>query len=412
MAAYTGKFVYLDAHGAALDQGACEISFDENAGVITPAAGIPIAFDLGDIDVFTPADWDLTLELFTGNRIQLRQFGGAFENLRRDLLAAWRERTLRCLMLEDLAELARFTGVVNGTSAEVRVFESNLAVLPLGGRCTQWRLAEIDSFKFDEAAYGFQAHSGAGKLTISKLGAKTQEFGDQLQGALASLRRRAAEVLHQTFPFLNPDELRRLIALAPEGRSVGLAAMAGVNPKLPDAVIAQFISERLRPYFDALRKRAAADAVMAGFKFIRPDETGADDDAEADDAEAGAGDSGPDAGAAKLPLFFWFFFPLAGKDIAAWEATSGSGRATYLFRAPAPAADSIARLTRGLALVNFRREPIYLSDEAIERNERFHRYAIGARKLPDLRELRAAYLGRALHTSLDAWQQQLETQAK
>ena len=40
--------------------------------------------------------------------------------------------------------------------------------------------------------------------------------------------------------------------------------------------------------------------------------------------------------------------------------------------------------TRGLALVNFRREPVYLPDESLEQEPRFRRYAIGCRKLADL----------------------------
>ena len=66
-------------------------------------------------------------------------------------------------------------------------------------------------------------------------------------------------------------------------------------------------------------------------------------------------------------------------------------------------------MTRGLALVNFRREPVYLSDEALDRQPKFHRYAIGCRKLPDLRRLRGSMLGRALHTDLDAWSAQVRT---
>jgi len=63
-------------------------------------------------------------------------------------------------------------------------------------------------------------------------------------------------------------------------------------------------------------------------------------------------------------------------------------------------------LTRGLALVNFRREPVYLPDASLEREARFHRYAIGRRKLPDLANLRAAFLGRAIHSSIEEWEQQ------
>jgi hypothetical protein len=101
-------------------------------------------------------------------------------------------------------------------------------------------------------------------------------------------------------------------------------------------------------------------------------------------------------------LFFWFFFPLPGRDAVAWEATTGTGRATYFFRNATP----VDQLTRGLSLINFRREPVYLQDESLEQQPKFHRYAIGARKLPDLRSLRGAYLGRAIHSSVEDWAEQ------
>jgi hypothetical protein len=44
----------------------------------------------------------------------------------------------------------------------------------------------------------------------------------------------------------------------------------------------------------------------------------------------------------------------------------------------------------------------------LEQQPKFHRYAIGARKLPDLRALRAAFRGRAIHTSLEAWTAQVD----
>jgi hypothetical protein len=51
---------------------------------------------------------------------------------------------------------------------------------------------------------------------------------------------------------------------------------------------------------------------------------------------------------------------------------------------------------------------VYLPDDSLERQQRFHRYAIGCRKLPDLRSLRAAFVGRAIHTTLEAWQAQVD----
>jgi hypothetical protein len=108
----------------------------------------------------------------------------------------------------------------------------------------------------------------------------------------------------------------------------------------------------------------------------------------------------------------------------AWEASLRAGRATYFFRLvdpaqadrlrdPATAAAAVEtalrRLNRVLGLLNFRRRPIYLSDDELERDPRFHRYAIAARRLPEVREVRASFLGRAIHSSFAAWREQVKT---
>jgi hypothetical protein len=118
---------------------------------------------------------------------------------------------------------------------------------------------------------------------------------------------------------------------------------------------------------------------------------------------------------------------MAGKsgvaNVVAWEASSRSGRATYFFRLvdPTQAAklqdasqssalveSAVRRLNRVLGMLNFRRRPIYLSDEQLETNPKFHRYAIAARRIPELREVRASLLGRAIHSSHDAWLEQVK----
>jgi len=414
MPAYSGKFQYLDERGATLSQGACQLRFDAETGIVTPAAGTPIAFDLGDVDGAVPGDWDFALTLFTGRRLELRQFGAAFGRMSQELLAAWRDRTVRCLLLEDLEEVARFTGMAAITGpaapAEIRLYRSNLAVLPLDGPPRQWRLAEVDAVSFDEASYSVTLESGGERLTVGRLGVKTQEFRGKLGDTLDALRTLHAEALHATFPFLDPDRLQRVLEAMPEGRSTRLAALRDIHPKLPEALIDRAVDARLRPYFDALRARAAGDSLMTGFKFVRPDEEGEAEPEEAA-AEAAAPELNTAGKEATQPLFFWFFFPLPNGRVA-WEATTGSGRATYFFDAAEPVEQSIAQLTRGLALVNFRREPIYLPDDSLEREPRFRRYAIGCRKLPDLRTLRAAFRGRAIHTSLEAWTAQVEKEAK
>jgi hypothetical protein len=408
MPSFSGKYEYRDEQGAVVAQSAAQFSFDTETAILTPPQGSPLAFDLGDIDRFTPGEWDLELTLYTGRSLKLRQFGSAFGQLSEGLLAAWRDRMVRCLLLEDMEEVARFQGNlasarVGVAPSEFRLYKTNIAALPLGDSPLQWRLADLDSVHFDANTYATTLTSSMGRITISKLAKRTDEFTEKLNGAVRDLRTQAADALHRTLPFLNPDQLQRLAALMPEGRNVNLGAVAEIDGKLPDALQAAAVSAKHKPFFDTLRVHSSPDTLLAGFKFIREDEEGAEPEEGEDgggEAEANATDEG------KPRLFFWFFFPIRDRKILAWEATTGSGRATYFFRYEGDATQAAQQLARGLALVNFRREPVYLSDDSLGQ-PRFHRYAIGARKLPDLRALRAAYLGRAIHSSMETWTEQV-----
>jgi hypothetical protein len=414
MPSYPGKYQYLDENGGALAQGPCELSFEGETCTVAPASGGPLAFDLGDVDRFSPAEWDLELAFYTGRRLRLTHFGPAFGRVCQELMAAWRDRTVQCLLLEDLEEVKRFEGTVargdgKPVPSEIRIFKSNIAALPVAGETVQWRLADIDCVKFDERAYSITAQSGADRLVVTKLAKKTDAFLAALQETLAALRAQSAAVLRGVFPFLTPDQLQRLVTAMPEGRSVSLASLTAIHPKLADALLARAVDPSLKPYFDALRARAVPGSLMAGFKFTRESDEPEPAEAAPEDMEAPESEAQPDDGEdERPPLFFWFFFPL--RNAVAWEASTGGGRATYVFR-PAPqesAGQAIERLTRGLALVNFRREPVYLSEEALERNARFRRYAIGCRRLPELRALRASMACRAVHSSLETWTAQLD----
>lgn len=405
MPTYSGKFHYSsDPHR----EGPCQVTFTDETCTVTPATGTPISFDLGDVDIAEKHDWDLVLTLFTGRHLTLRQFGAAFERMAGEFIAAWRDRTLRCLLLEDLAPVGAYacsTAIAPAppVPAEVRLFKTNIAIFPLAADAYQWRLAAVDDISFNADSYALALSSAGQRLVIARLAKKTDEFRGKLQEQYDALRQHSAEAMQQLFPFLDPDRLGQLLALMPEGRSVPLSKLASIHPKLVDAIEKQAVSERLRPYFDALRDASMKDSIMAGYKFIREDEE------DEEDSEAAGEDDD------KAPLFFWFFFPLVRADgrhsgIAAWEAATGSGRATYFFRTGQPGESAehvqraMERLTAGLALINFRREPVYMSEDA----PKFRRYAIGVRKLPELRDLRTAYSGRALHTTIEGWSESMK----
>ncbi len=433
MPSYSGKHRYLDPAGAPLAEGVCRLSFEDETLTLTPAQGAALECDLADIDAFSPGEYELSLKLYTGRTMLLRHFAKDFQNLCRTLLEAWRARTIKCLLLEDLREIARFDGSaqLDGADgsfsgrAEIRLFGSNLAVLPENALAFSWRYADIDSLDFDDATYTLGLRSGQDRLILTRLAKRTRELTDRLQEGMMNVAEKSASRVHELFPFLNPDQAQRVAGLMREGRAVAVSKLDSIHPKVEGALIGNTVDAKLRPYFDQLKAMAAEDGYFGGFKFIRP-EAVEEEDEESDE------DTGPDSGgtvaeetgteaqgveekADSVLHFFFFVLKTAASGgapgIAAWEATTHGGRATYFFRLPAQTStdEAVARLNRAIVLLNFRREPIYLPDDSLESQPRYRRYAIACRKIPALRQLRSSFLGRATHTSPETWANQVQS---
>ncbi len=432
---FQGRFQYLTNGGAAEQEGAFRLHFDAQTATLTPERGAALVFDLGDLDAVTAADYEIRLALYTGRTLLLRQLGKSFDDLTRTLTEAYRNRMVQCMLLEDMGEVARFTGnfeVSGGAAgpAEIRLYKSNLAVLPVTAGSFQWRLADVEDVKFDAAAYEVTMQCGVAALKFTRLAKRTQEFFAKVQEAMNALATQTAQTLHGMLPFLDPDQLQACAGLLREGRSARLSKLAVIHQQIPAALVTNAVDNDLKAYYDQLVARTASGQGYAGFKLIRR-EAGDDADAKsAADSDATDVDEGArDADADGPEALYWFFFPLARQgtsvpaNVVAWEANSQSGRATYFFRMVEPgqvaqlsdpkrAGDlvdgAIRRLNSVLAMLNFRRRPIYLSDDELAIDPKFHRYAIAARRLPEVREVRASFLGRALHTSPEAWQAQVD----
>jgi hypothetical protein len=456
MTSFSGKFQYQEQAGATIQSGSCRLTIEDVNLRLIPEKGQPLALDLGDIDIFSAGDYELQLKLYTGKTIALQQFGKTFQNLCHDLLEAYRNRLVQCLLLEDLEEIERFEGFTQldssdysfSSPAQIRLYKSNLAVLPEKATGLHWRLSDIDAVDFDEAAYRLELRSGAERLILTKMAKRTREFIDCLRSAIADLSDNSAGILQSLFPFLSPDQFQQVAQLIREGHATAISKMSAIHPKIEPVLLEKTVDIELKPYFDILRKRMTVKGdLYAGFKTIRPEgENGGDAEASdesanrnvekstmggekevvSEDPKSNAGEQERD----QEQVLHWFFFPLSTRpgskapaNVVAWESTSHSGRATYFFRIlPENEAgklndpknyggiieSAVRRLNRALLLLNFRREPIYLPDDSLETQIRYRRYAIACRKIPVLRELRASYIGRAVHTSPEGWQKQVE----
>ncbi|HYH00599.1 MAG TPA: zinc ribbon domain-containing protein [Terriglobales bacterium] len=332
--------------------------------------------------------------------------------------------------------------VGQGGDVEFRLYESNLAIIPATSQAFQWRLADIDAIHFEANSYEVLLDSGDLSLKVAGLGKRTADFASRVREAVRNVASASARAIRRSFPFLNPDELQAIATILREGRSVPVAKLMAVHSRMQRGVSNVAVDKELEPYYDELTRLSSGELLYAGFKLIRPEEQReAEPDTSLNDEEVSEEsilenaeeveveeEASSESNTDDLDTLYWFFFPIAKRpgskelaNVVAWEASSRSGRATYFFRIVKPeqaarlaSADgrallesSIRTLNNAFAILNFKRRPIYLSDDDLQGDARFRRYAIAARRIPELREIRALFLGRAIHSSFEAWKTQV-----
>lgn len=447
MPSYSGKYRHAGARGEVLGEGSCRLSIQGGSLRLIPSSGPPLACDLGDIDVYAPGEYEISLKLYSGNTILLSKFARDFGNLGHDLLGAYRDRLVQCLLLEDLEEIERFDGWAQlegsgsgfSSRAEIRLYRSNLAILPEAATGFSWRYADIERVDFDDSSYTVVIHSDNDILKLTRLAKRTGELTQRLRDGLSAVSETGAQVIHSSFPFLTPDQFTRAAGAFREGRAIPVRDLNAIHPRMEAALLGAAVDESLKEYLDSLKSMCGDDGYFAGFKEIRSETAERENGESASDCRDEAAESVEvrpmseaargEPEAAGNRILYWFFFPLKTAadpaipgNTVAWEAASAAGRATYFFRLLPPGdeavlkdrdkaqkviASAVHRLNRAIVMLNFRREPIYLSDESLQTREDYRRYTIACRKIPVLRELRASFMGRALHTSHEAWRKQM-----
>lgn len=379
----------------------CRFEFDEQNLTVIPERGSALSMDLADLDWLRAADYEIRAGLYSGEELVLSHIGKVFTQCSEELRAAWTDRLVKALLLADLKLLDTFRGCVRGDGAagdqpaEIRIFEGGVAVLPDQAAPFHIRLADVDAIEFDAAAWDVRVATHRGVVAFGRLAKRTDLFRKTLEEAVAQLRRLSAEALRQVFPFLAPAAGQQLGAAWREGRVISRGDLDRIDARLWPAIEESAVGEAHRPYADHLASLCAPDLISVSFKRIRPElEQDAEESLETQESTN-----------EELPMIFAFFYPLARADskLVAQEVTSTGGRATYFFRA-----SDLEALNEALALLNFRRQPIYLPEAEMFGNPRYRHYAAALRRIPKLRAIRGQFAGRAIHHSLESWKEQVD----
>jgi hypothetical protein len=381
-------WVWRDASGAEADSGAGTATGTEDGLTVSVSGGMDFAVAWTDIRAVEEGGHRLTLSLHDDTVLLLHKAGRLHDELVRTVMAHW-EKTARTEALVEEKRIAEFNAYAADSACRVEVYETALCVTFPSGDVVRmpFVFAEMseDNHRFRVAVPGGEA------LALSRFGRDTDRFRDAVDSARKTMQGRALEFVRGLAPGLTPLQARALAASFLDGHAAPCAAMQA-QPKLWQGVEAALERAGILPAYKTLSAMDKGTLARMGIK------------------------RGLRAGADEAYVFVMVPAGSAERPRIVFEAASdaATARATYVFDAAALAGGTpdidtaMDVLNYGLYMVNFRREPIYMSDAQLEKPSNLH-YKRALERIPALPLLRRAYVGRVPHG--DGWQAKVEALA-
>ncbi|MCD1294613.1 hypothetical protein CUJ83_06315 [Methanocella sp. CWC-04] len=426
-----------DGKGNTMANGEATAALEEDTVTILPHLGEPILFSPREITRLSAKDYRLSLSLGADELLSLYDLGYAYEDFTKALCRLRNEVLLKDMLMHEKVREKGFEAehvLVDGAGNEIssgicepRFFETALVILPEIGEPFRMPYSHISETKEESYAIVIGTEDG-NKVRLSAMGHQFDPFKSSLSKAMAELSQRTQAWLKELVPGLDSSGIRKASRLLKDGRSARKCDLDSISPLIWKSLEKKISSAGLKDEYDTLRSMARQDHISIGIK---------------------RGLFGEVTGE-----YIWYLIPVydtdakkpgnavimgsalledkEGEDEGEIEAGSGAdeaentlegdegksdGKATYVFRIMERkiyseikdleeldrAADSMIRtINDSMAAINFRREPVYLPEEKLY-EPKYVKYLYSIQRLPQLRTLRKAYVGRVVHTSPEQW---------
>ena len=390
-------------------EGQAKARLDSSGLTLSPESGEELMVTYRNILDFFAGDYRISLTLTSQNKIILSELGYQYEAFLRILSQLRNEMLLKDMLMEESLKSswkdAGFScrdraGVELRGSCELRLYDTGLVVMPEFGELIRIPYSDIRDVKAGDYVLTLTTEDSE-VLTFSQLGRNFDPFRAALSDAMNELAIKAQAILNEALPELDSLLLRKASQLMKEGRAAMKRDLDQISPEIWRRLEKRLSAFDLGEEYAFLKSLAQEDKLCIGIKRgLMGDLTGE---------------------------YVWFLIPICSQDTAkpgnavAMEAASegGEGKATYFFRIM-PRQDyrsskdisrvlqevdrSIRTINRCMIEINFRREPIYLSDERLQ-EAAYVKYIFAVRKLQSLRFLRDRFIGRVVHASPEQWKQ-------
>jgi len=388
----SGNFILIDEAGKEIESGQAKFVLDEEKLSVLSESGKAMPLLLRDISDFSVEDYKINLLLLGGGKVIISELGYQYDDFIKALTKLRHEIIQKELLMEEGGRKAGFRGNYDyqkdgekrSGEAEIEIYDTGLVIKPKQGDLIRIPFAEIT--EFSEKDYNISIVSDSAVLSLSHFGEKFDLFSKALKEALNELSLKTQSILKELLPELDPLAIKKAGELLRDGRAVSKDSIDKISPKIWQNLEKKLAALNIKESYDFLRSLSKSEEVFIGVK--------------------------QDLMGELTGEYIWFLVPVfskKGNNFLAMEATStieGGGKATYFFKIPEGENldDLIKKINRCMLAINFRREPIYLSDEDLEKPD-WSKYKIAISRIPELKLLRQLFVGRVIHTSPENWKE-------
>jgi hypothetical protein len=407
MLEFKAAFYLIDREGKTSSEGQAQLLLDEKSFGLKPFGQPARYIPLRDIYEMQVGDYTVNLVLSTEEKLVLRHLGRDYENFQRELAERRRDLTLSDLLMEEsllMEGMHASYRYLNAGGAEkhagkceLRLYRTAMIMVPELNLPVRLPYSDIANVLHEAYRLDLRTERDE-EFVFEQLGRDIDPLHRGLLEQIHALELAAQALVKQMMPSADLSAIPRLAALLKEGRAAKRSDIETLGASLWSELEQHFLASDAADEYTYLKSLGQTQDICIGIKC----------GLRAEDSE-----------------YMWFMVPIFSADtskpgntvIMEALSTEGTGRATYAFRMASrqeyPALDSITELhtrmgkfirdvNRALIAINFRREPIYLTNEMLLRPQ-YESYRFSIARIPELQTLRRLYIGRVIHNTPEQW---------
>lgn len=376
--------------------------------LIMPGCKKELLFNYREIVKITGENYRIYITLASDEELVLSCLGYSYEDFLRILIKNRNELILQDMLmyeskifLEIEAEFTKTNVSGNDVLAGeciLRLYETGLIVIP--NSSNPFRIPYSLISNVNEENYKIIILTDIGEsLIISKMGLAFEGFKKAYTELINKLDKKLQSTILNLFPQVNSASFGKLSTLIRDGKSVKKEDLDFLSKNLWAQMEDKLQSLGISEEYNYLKAMGQLDKISIGLK---------------------KGLMGSLTGE-----YIWFLIPIYGLspelpgNIVAMEAVSSEweGRATYFFkimeRSEYNKIQSMEELNKRvdrfiimlnycMLVINFRREPIYLSSSQLLKPQ-YIKYLYSIENQPALKLIREHFIGRVIHSNPEQW---------